>query len=93
MTTTAEETPTALAEDAPDVLDEFEQAMLDLEAKRFKYRGLKREAIRELMVELGYRDHSPDIRFYQILNQLVDRPAAWEYTPALMKVLAERRQL
>ena len=93
MTTTTEENPTALAEDAPDVLDEFERAMLDLEGQRFKYTGIKRDAIAKLMVEHGYRDHSPDIRFYQILNQLINRPAAWEPAPALMKVLAERRQL
>lgn len=93
MTTTTEETTAALAEDAPDVLDEFERAMLDLEGRFFKYLGLKREAIRKLMVEHGYRDHSPDIRFYQILNQLINRPAAWEHAPALMKHLVERREL
>lgn len=72
-------------------LTPFEQDALKLEEQRFKYSGRKREAIRKLMVANGYMDHSPDIRFYQILNQLIDRPEAWEQFPALMGQLAERR--
>ncbi|MCQ1580374.1 DUF3263 domain-containing protein [Streptomyces parvus] len=31
-------------------------------------------------------------RYFQLLNALLDKPAAWEAKPALMRLLAARRQ-
>ncbi|MFC8021984.1 DUF3263 domain-containing protein [[Kitasatospora] papulosa] len=36
-------------------------------------------------------DMSPT-RYFQLLNALLDKPAAWEAKPALMRLLSARRQ-
>jgi hypothetical protein len=54
-----------------------ERAVLDFERRRWKHAGAKEQAIRDTF------DLSAT-RYYQILNALLDEPAALAYAPALV---------
>lgn len=58
-------------------LGERERAVLDFERRRWKHAGAKEQAIRDAF------DLSAT-RYYQILNTLLDDPAALAYAPALV---------
>lgn len=64
--------------------------MLAFERRWWRYPGAKEQAIRETF-------HMPAARYYQRLNELIDRPAALAFDPILVKRLrrqrAERRRL
>jgi Protein of unknown function (DUF3263) len=62
-----------------------ERAVLDFERRRWKHAGAKEEAIRD---ELGL---SPTA-YFQILNALLDDPAALAYNPTLVGGLRRRRE-
>jgi hypothetical protein len=65
-------------------LSEHEQAVLTFEKQHWKYSGLKEQAIRDRF------EWSPT-RYYQVLNELLDRPEAQEFEPALVKRLRRLR--
>lgn len=58
--------------------------ILDFERQWWKYAGAKEQAIRE------HFDMS-STRYYQLLNQLIDRPEALEHDPMLVKRLRRQR--
>ena len=62
-----------------------ERAVLDFERKRWKHAGAKEEAIR---ADLGL---SPT-QYFQILNALLDDPAALAYNPTLVGALRRVRE-
>lgn len=62
---------------APPALGARERAVLDFERRRWKHAGAKEQAIRDTF------DLSAT-RYYQILNALLDNPAALAYAPALV---------
>ncbi len=65
-------------------LDDRDQAILDFEGQVWKYQGAKETAIREAF------DFSPT-RYYQVLNALLDEPAALAYAPMVVKRLQRLR--
>jgi hypothetical protein len=67
-----------------DELTEPERAILDFEKQWWRRPGAKEQAIRETF------DLSPT-RYYQLLNALLDRPAAVAYDPALINRLRRLR--
>jgi hypothetical protein len=67
-----------------DVLSERDRAILDFERQWWKYAGAKEQAIRD---SLGM----PATRYYQVLNALIDRPAALAHDPMLVKRLRRLR--
>ena len=69
-----------------DKLTEQEQEVLNLERLRWKYAGAKESAIRE---RLGWSS----ARYYQVLNALLDRPAAMVHDPVTVKRLSRLRAL
>ncbi len=77
--------PARPAADAPAVrLGARERAVLDFETRRWKHAGAKEEEIRSTF-ELSAT------RYYQILNALLDDPAALAYRPALVTRLRRIR--
>ena len=62
-----------------------DREILAFERKWWKYAGAKEQAVRELF------DMS-STRYYQVLNALIDRPAALEQDPMLVKRLRRMRQ-
>lgn len=58
--------------------------IIDFERQWWKYAGSKESAIKELF------DMSPT-RYYQVLNALLDNPAALEHDPMLVKRLRRQR--
>lgn len=72
------------AEHATTTLSERDQQILAFERQWWKYAGAKEEAIRELF------DMSPT-RYYQVLNALIDEPAALAHDPMLVKRLRRMR--
>ena len=81
-----EATVTALCEAQVDVgaLSERDEQVLSFERQWWKYAGAKEQAIRELF------DMSAT-RYYQVLNALIDTPAALEHDPMLVKRLRRMR--
>ena len=82
-----EATATAAREQtaSPDeVLSERDQQVLAFERQWWKYAGAKEQAIRELF------DMSAT-RYYQVLNALIDSPAALAHDPMLVKRLRRMR--
>jgi hypothetical protein len=82
--------PQGVAADAsaPDTgtrLGARERAVLDFERRRWKHAGAKEQAIRDTF------DLSAT-RYYQILNALLDDPAALAYAPALVGRLRRIRE-
>ena len=65
-------------------LDRREREILAFERQWWKYAGAKEQAIRELF------DMSAT-RYYQVLNALIDTPAALEADPMLVKRLRRLR--
>lgn len=61
----------------PANLGARERAVLDFERRRWKHAGAKEQAIRDAF-------DLPATRYYQILNTLLDDPAALAYAPALV---------
>lgn len=74
-----------------DALDDLARDMLDLEAQRFKYTGRKREAQDQVMRAHGHTGQSLDIRYTQILNQVLETAAAAAHAPALVDRLRKQR--
>ena len=82
-----EATATAAREQAAsgdEVLSERDQQVLAFERQWWKYAGAKEQAIRELF------DMSAT-RYYQVLNALIDSPAALAHDPMLVKRLRRMR--
>lgn len=67
-----------------DALTEEERAVLDFEAAHWKYAGGKEAQVRE---RFGFSA----TRYYQLLNHLIDTPAALEHNPLLVKRLQRMR--
>jgi hypothetical protein len=65
-------------------LSERSRSILEFERQWWKYAGAKEQAIRELF------DMSAT-RYYQVLNGLLDDPAALEFDPMLIKRLRRMR--
>ena len=80
-----EDTPTS-SDDASSepALSERDAAVLDFEKQWWKYAGAKEQAVRELF------DLSAT-QYYQVLNTLIDSPAALEAEPMLVKRLRRMR--
>ena len=76
----------AVEEAAPaaDDLSERDREVLAFERQWWKYAGAKEQAIRELF------DLSAT-RYYQVLNALIDSPAALAHDPMLVKRLRRMR--
>jgi Protein of unknown function (DUF3263) len=70
--------------DPPSALSTRDRDLLAFERQWWKYAGAKEQAIRELF------DMSAT-RYYQLLNQLIDRPEALAYDPMLVKRLRRMR--
>jgi hypothetical protein len=68
----------------PDTLSQRERQILEFERQWWKYAGAKEQAIRELF------DCSAT-RYYQLLNALIDDPAALMADPMLVKRLRRMR--
>ncbi|TAK69955.1 MAG: DUF3263 domain-containing protein [Actinomycetota bacterium] len=69
---------------ADEGLGARERAILEFERQWWKYAGAKEQAIRELF------DMSAT-RYYQLLNALIDDPAALAFDPMLVKRLRRMR--
>jgi len=67
-----------------DGLSRREREILAFERQWWKYAGAKEQAIRDLF------DMSAT-RYYQVLNSLIDTPAALEHDPMLVKRLGRLR--
>lgn len=67
-----------------DPLTDREREILTFERQWWKYAGAKEQAVRELF------DMS-STRYYQVLNALIDRPAALAQDPMLVKRLRRMR--
>ena len=65
-------------------LDRREREILAFEGQWWKYAGAKEQAVRELF------DMSAT-RYYQVLNALIDSPAALAHDPMLVKRLRRMR--
>jgi hypothetical protein len=65
-------------------LSDRDREILEFERQWWKYAGAKEQAIRDLF------DMSAT-RYYQILNGLIDQPAAMEIDPMLIKRLRRMR--
>ena len=65
-------------------LSERDQEILAFERQWWKYAGAKEQAIRELFGMSA-------TRYYQVLNALVDSPAALAHDPMLIKRLRRMR--
>lgn len=66
------------------MLDERDRNVLEFERQWWKYAGAKEQAIRELFGMSA-------TRYYQLLNALIDRPAALVADPMLVKRLRRLR--
>jgi hypothetical protein len=67
-----------------DALSDRDRSILEFERQWWKYAGAKEQAIRDLF------DMSAT-RYYQVLNALLDNPAALEADPMLVKRLRRMR--
>ena len=76
----------ALAPAAPAApgLSERDQEIIAFERQWWKYAGAKEQAIRELFGMSA-------TRYYQVLNALIDSPAALAHDPMLIKRLRRMR--
>lgn len=81
---TLDTSATALSEQDPTGLSERDLAILEFERQWWRYAGAKEQAIRELF------DCSAT-RYYQLLNALIDDPAALRADPMLVKRLRRMR--
>jgi hypothetical protein len=76
--------PNELNEGAQN-LTERDRKVLEFERQWWKYSGAKEQAIRELF-------QMSATRYYQVLNTLIDNPAALEADPMLIKRLRRLRE-
>lgn len=67
-----------------DGLSERESDILDFERSWWKHAGVKEQAIRE-------RFEMSATRYYQVLNELIERPEALAHDPILVKRLKRLR--
>ena len=65
-------------------LSERDQEILAIERQWWKYSGAKEQAVRELFDMTA-------TRYYQVLNALIDSPAALAHDPMLVKRLRRMR--
>ncbi|MFP5351977.1 MAG: DUF3263 domain-containing protein [Actinomycetota bacterium] len=65
-------------------LEAREKAVLDFERSWWKHAGVKEQAIKE-------RFDMSATRYYQLLNELLEKPAALAYDPILVKRLKRLR--
>jgi len=72
------------SEAAGEALTERERQILEFERQWWKYAGAKEQAIRDLFDMSG-------TRYYQIINNLIDRPEAMRFDPMLVKRLRRMR--
>ena len=70
--------------DSSNSLSERDQRILEFERQWWKFAGAKEQAIREQF------DMSAT-RYYQVLNALIDQPAALSFDPMLIKRLQRMR--
>ncbi|MGQ0837060.1 DUF3263 domain-containing protein [Actinokineospora sp.] len=68
----------------PGGLSDRERAMLAFEKQWWKYAGAKEQAIRELF-------EMSSTRYYQVLNELIEKSEALEADPMLVKRLRRMR--
>lgn len=68
-----------------DGLTDEQKAILEFEGQRWKYAGAKEAQIRELF-------DCSQTRYYQVLNVLIDQPAALAYAPMTVKRLQRLRE-
>ena len=61
-----------------------EKEILDFERSWWKHAGVKEQAIKD-------RFEMSATRYYQLLNELLEKPAAMEYDPILVKRLKRLR--
>lgn len=73
------------AGNSPRGLSEQQQQVLQFERQWWRYAGAKEQAIRD---QFGLNA----TRYYQILNGLLDDPAAMEFDPLLIKRLRRLRE-
>jgi len=66
------------------LLSDRDKEILEFERQWWKYSGAKEQAIRELFGMSA-------TRYYQVLNALVDHPAALSFDPMLIKRLQRMR--
>jgi hypothetical protein len=74
-----------LVEPASEQLSAREREILSFERQWWKYAGAKEQAVRDLF-------EMSSTRYYQVLNSLIDRPAALAHDPMLVKRLRRMRQ-
>ena len=72
------------AEEAGATLSDRDRRILEFERQWWKYAGAKEQAIRDLFDMSG-------TRYYQLLNGLIDTPAALQADPMLVKRLRRMR--
>jgi Protein of unknown function (DUF3263) len=77
--------PMPVPGDTEGALDERSVRVLEFEARAWQHAGLKAEAIRE---EFGLSA----ARYYRILGELIDSPAALRHDPMLVKRLQRMRE-
>ena len=75
---------TGVRSDTDDGLNDRERQILAFERKWWKHAGSKEQAIRD---QFGVSS----TRYYQVLNALLDNPAALAYDPVLVKRLRRLR--
>jgi hypothetical protein len=71
-------------DETADTLDDRDRRILEFERQWWKYAGAKEQAIRDLFDMSG-------TRYYQIVNGLIDSPAALAFDPMLVKRLRRMR--
>jgi hypothetical protein len=78
------EEPVPESSSGPDALTDRERDILDFEKQWWRHAGAKEQAIRD-------RFELSSTRYYQVLNALLERPAALAYDPALVQRLRRVR--
>ena len=68
-----------------DRLTDIEREILAFERQWWRYAGAKETALRD-------RFEMSSTRYYQVLNALLDRPAALEHDPLLLRRLRRLRE-
>ena len=81
---TLPEAVTTRTPEAPQQISSRDQEILAFERQWWKYAGAKEQAIRDLF------DMSAT-RYYQLINSLIDNPAALAHDPMLVKRLRRLR--
>ena len=84
MTTTRQDVATQIETTRLGELSDRDREIIAFERQWWKYAGAKEQAIRELF-------DMNATRYYQVLNALIDNPAALEADPMLIKRLHRLR--